>query len=236
MLGGIPVIYGIDPYNEETVPSHQLGAIGIAPDGRKFRYAKVGSGSALVAGNLLQSPAEDTGDEGLAVAAAAAGALSVVTTSTVTVTANQYAEGYIVVSITPGLGNVYRIKSHPAATAAALTIQLHDPIKVALTTDSRIDLVYNPFDGVIQWPASESGAAVGVALTAASASAYTWIQTGGIAAVLQEGATAVGAQVYASTGTAGAVIDDPSIATPAIGVAATGIGSGENGAIFLRID
>ena len=235
MFSGVPVIYGINPFDTETTPSHQLGSIGVTQDGRKFRYAEVGE-TALVAGNLLQSAAEATDSQALAVAAAAIGDTTITTTTTLTVTANEFANGYVCVTVTPGLGNVYRIRSHPAATTGTLVVTLYDPIEVALTTDSRIDLVHNPFANVIQWPATETGTPVGVAFIASGANTFTWIQTGGIASVLQEGATAVGAQVYASTGTAGAVIDDPAVATPVVGSAATGIASGENGAIFLRLD
>ena len=57
MLGGLPVIYGITPAVTETVPSHALGTLGIATDGRKFRYARAGA-VALVAGDVVQTPAE----------------------------------------------------------------------------------------------------------------------------------------------------------------------------------
>src|SRR3990167_4299296 len=119
MLSGVPVIYGIDPFSEETVPSHQLGSIGISNDGRKFRYAKAGT-SALVAGELQQAPAETADSQSLIVAAAAIGALTVTTTDTTTVTANEFADGYLVATGEGGTGNglIYRIKSHPAATAA----------------------------------------------------------------------------------------------------------------------
>lgn len=235
MLSGIPLIYGIDPHSSETTPSHQLGAIGMTSDGRKFRYARAGA-VALVAGNLIQSQAEATDSQDLALAAAAIGDTSITTTTTLTTTANEFANGYMVVTVTPGLGQVLKIKSNPAVTTAAMTFTLKDPVVVALTTSSRVDLVHNPYQAVVQWPATETGTAVGVAVTALAIDAYSWLATGGIASVLQEGATAVGAQVHASTGTAGAVIDDPAIALPAVGVAMTGIASGENGAIFLRLD
>ena len=235
MLGGFPVIYGLNPFATETSPSHQLGSIGVTPDGRRFRYARVDASTALVAGNLLQSKAENTSDQALAVAAAAIGATSIVTTSTVTVDANEYADGYVVVTVTPGLGHTYRIKSHAASSAAALTIQLYDPIEVALTTDSRIDLIANPYNRVIQNPTTATSCPVGVAVIAAGVDTYTWIQTHGIADVLSEGATAVGQSVVASTGTAGGVIDAASTTRPVIGMAAAGIASGENGAIFLTI-
>ena len=234
MLSGIPVIYGIDPFSTETVPSHQLGSIGISNDGRKFRYAYVGA-SALVAGNLLQGPAEDTGDQGITPTAAAIGDTSVLTSSTMTVTANQYAGGYMIVTVTPGLGHIYRIKSHPAATAAALTFQLYESIRVALTTTSRVDFVANQFNGVIQNPATATSSPIGVAMTAAALNTYTWIQSGGVASVLADGALTVGVNLSASNATAGAV-EAAVTAQAAIGYAVTGIATGEQGAVFLTLD
>ena len=233
-LFGVPVIYGIKPHTSETVPSHNLGTVGVDNAGRRFRY--VLAGEALVVGNVIQSKAENTSDQGLAVAAAAIGAKELTTTSTVTVSANEYAGGYIVVTITPGLGHSYRIKSHPAATAAVVVLTLEDPIVVALTTDSRIDLVANPFSNVIQNPTTFSSNAVGVACFAIPSGSYGWIQSGGIAGVLSDAGTTVGQSVVASNGTAGSVEDVASTTQQVIGVAAAGIASGENGAIFLTID
>lgn len=230
----MPVIYGIKPHETETVPSHELGALGIDGTGRKFRYVRAG-GTALVVGDLLQSKAENTSDQGLAFSAAAVGATTVTTTTTVTVDANEYANGYLVVTITPDLGRTYRIKSHPAASAATLVITLYDPIVTAWTTDTRADLVANPYFNVIQHPATATSCPVGVAVSAIAASSYGWIGTGGIFGVLSTGATAVGQSVVADTA-AGAVIDSASTTRPVIGMAAAGIASGENGAIFLTID
>lgn len=234
MLTGIPVVYGIDPFSTETVPSHMLGTLGVSADGRKFRYAYVGA-SALVAGDLLQGPVEDTNDQNITPTAAAVGDTSVLTSSTMTVTANQYADGYMIVSITPGVGHVYRIKSHPAATAAALTFQLKDSIRVALTTTSRVDFVANPYNGVIQNPTTATSCPVGVALTAAALNTYTWIQTGGVACILADGTLTVGTNVSASNGTAGAV-EAAVTAQAAVGYAVTGVATTDRGAVWLTID
>src|SRR3990167_10052196 len=100
MLTGLPVIYGIDPYESEVSASHTLGAIGFDADGRKFRYAKNNATNAMVAGELQQSVAEDTGDEALTVAAAAAVGSKTVSLAAATVTANQYAGGFVVFTVT----------------------------------------------------------------------------------------------------------------------------------------
>lgn len=234
MFGGVPTVYGIDPSQTETSPSHGLGTLGLTPDGRKFRYAR--AGEALVAGTLTQAAAEDTVDQGITPTAAAIGDRTITTSSTVTVTNGQYNDGYMVITITPGLGHIYKIKSHGAATAAALTFSLYDPIRVALTTTTRFDFVANPYAAVIINPTTATGMVTGVAFVAAANQAYTWIQTGGVASILSDGATAVGTQVVASNGTAGAVEDVASTTQAVIGIALSGITTAENGPVFLILD
>ena len=236
MLGGIPVIYGINPFDTETTPSHALGTIGVTPDGRKFRYARAGA-VALVTGDVVQSPAEVTGNQSRIVAAAAIGATEITTTDTVTTTADQFVDGYIIVTgeASTGTGHIYRIKSHPVVSAAVCTFQLYDRVEVALTATTQIDIVANPYRGVITWPATQTGSAVGVAFVAAPIDSYTWIQTGGIASVLTTGTVAVGANVSASTASASAV-ETATAALPTLGYALTGVATGECGAIHLIID
>src|SRR3990167_6784407 len=185
MLGGIPVIYGINPFDTETTPSHALGTIGVTPDGRKFRYARAGAG-ALGAGDVVQSPAEVTGNQSRIVAADAIGATSITTTDTLTTTAVQFVDGCIIVTgeASTGTGHIYRIKSHPVVAGAVCTFQLYDKIKVALTATTQVDIVANPYRGVITWPATQTGSAIGVAFVAAPIDFYTWVQTGGVASVL----------------------------------------------------
>ena len=239
MLGGIPVIYGIDPHSQEEVPQHQLGAIGFTTDGRRFRYAK--AGAALTAGDLLQSPAEVTAQESLAPAAAAAlGATSISVTTGGTVTSNAYADGYAVITNTPGNGIYYKIKSNEAVTGATtMVIKLYDPITVALTTAaSKIDLVFNPFAGVIQNPATPTGCPVGVAPRAFTSGYYGWIQDKGSCSVLAGGNITVGRQVVADLGVAATVVVAANATTevyPVVGYAQTTVATGENATIFLNI-
>ena len=236
MLSGLPTIYGINPFETEDTPQHQLGTLGFTADGRKFRYARAGA-TALVAGDVLQSPAEVTGNQSRIVAAAAIGAKSITTTDTVTTTADQFVDGYIIVTgeASTGTGHIYRIKSHPVVSAAVATFELYDAIEVALTATTQVDIVANPYRGVIQWPATQTGSAIGTAFLAAPIDSYTWIQTGGVAAVLTTGTVAVGANVSASTGSAAAV-ETATAALPTLGYALTGVANGEVGAIHLIID
>jgi hypothetical protein len=237
MLGGFPVIYGIDPHSSESSPSHTLGTIGISPDGRQFRYVKNNASNAMVAGTLQQAPVEDTGDQNLTPAANAAIGATSVSLATATVTANQYADGYLVITSTPGEGLYYRIKGHAAATAATVVINLHDPLKIAVTTGSKADLVANPYNGVLINPTTQTSAPVGLALTSCPASYYTWIQTKGPGVVLAQGTLTVGYQCVASNGTPGAVESgvDATDAQALVGVSLTGCATTENGAVLLNL-
>lgn len=228
---------GLPPVLDEANPSITLGAEYVAPDGiRKFRYVRAGS-SALTAGLTAQAPAEDTGDQNITPTATAIGATSIVTSTTMTVTANQYAGGFVTVTVTPGLANVYRIKSHAAYTAAAATFELESPILVALTTSSRLDFSPNPYNGVIATPTTLTSSVVGVAVNDITASQYGWIQTAGPCPITNDaaGAITVGVTLMPSSSVTGAV----RLATAGnrvIGQAMTGIASGETGLVFLTLD
>ena len=238
MLGGLPVIYGIKPYLEEVTPSHLLGTVGYDTDGRKFRYAKFGT--TLTAGELLQTSVEDTGDQSLLVATTAIGATQVTTTDTVTVAVNQYAEGYLVATAEGGTGNgmYYKIKEHPVAAGVAVTLTLYQPLTVAFSTATQIDLIKSPYDGVIQNPVTTAtGAPVGVAFIATTTNSYGWIQVAGVGVVKADasGAVTVGAKIIASNQTAGCVEDGDSHTQATVGVAITGIAQDEFGLADLKI-
>lgn len=232
---GFPSIFsGLPPIADEVDPTHTLGEKMVASDGREFRYARAG-GTALVVGNILQAAAEDTGDQNIAATTTAVGATSI-TTAAMTVTANQYAGGYVTVTVTPGLGTTYRIKGHAAYTAAAATFDLEDPIQVALTATSRLDFVANPYAAVIVAPTTTTGLLVGAAVNNITANRYGWIQVKGPCNVLADaaGVTLATEDVSLSNATGGAVESFVS-GQPIVGKAITGIAASENGMIYLDL-
>ena len=235
-LGADLVITAGDLTLNTSVQQHTLGARSTTGDGRIFRYAKAGAVD-LVPGKLQQAPVEITNHQNLTPAAAAIKATSVtVTLGATAVTANQYAEGWLLVTVTPGQGYQYKIKSHPAAAlSASLVLTLEDPIVVALTTSSRVDLILNPFSGVIVNPTTATSSAVGVAVTAITAAQFGWIQTGGVATLLADGALTVGVNVSASNAIAGAV-EAAVTAQSAIGTTVTGVADTEYGAVELSVE
>lgn len=204
-------------HEASSTPVHALGERCCTKDGRGYRYVKNGSAT-LVVGNLLQSPAiaHATDCNDMVPANTAIGATSVTFTLGATaVAANLFAGGYLNVSTTPGNGELYRIKSHAAGTngtAMSVTLDEDDAIRTALTAaGSRVDLVKNPYNGVIQAPTTLTGTIVGVAIQALTDGQYGWIQTWGPASVLNDGTGIIGSLI-------GGVPDNVGEAIPFTGV------------------
>jgi hypothetical protein len=174
--------------------------------GRVFRYVKAGA-SALVAGNVIQSPAIVANHLANTPPAVAVGATSFTYTPGATAgAANLYDGGYMQVSVTPGLGYTYPIETHLAfGSATAFTLNLKEPIQVALTTSSRVGLIQNKYKGVIQLPVTTAtGTIVGVATYVIAAAEFGWIGTWGTFSVLTTGTPALGAMVLGPGTAAGA--------------------------------
>ncbi len=192
----------------DTLKILPLGTMAQTRDGRKFRFASAGAAD-LVVGNALQSAVPIANHQAMAVQAAAAiGDTTIAVTLGATLaTANQYAQGYITITATPGNGYTYRIKSHPAAAQSAtlvLTLEADDPVQVALTTGSTASLTPNLYAGVIQTPVTTlTGVVVGGAVTAITATNYGWIQTFGVFNGLNVGTAAVGSAASCPTSVAG---------------------------------
>lgn len=220
----------------DSTQQHMLGARIRTTDGRTFRYVR--ASAATVAGQLYQSPAEKTNHQNLTPSAAAIGDTSItVTLGATAADANEYENGYALITVTPGQGYAYQVKSNPSAAASgSLTLQLKDAIEVALTTSSRVDLVRNPYASVIVSPTTRNGGVIGVSPDIISAGNYGWLQTGGVTCVLADGAVSVGQLVCASTGVAGSVRNMQTTADVVVGVAVTGIADTEYGAVSLTLD
>jgi len=232
-LTGAITVVAQQLHSESSTALHDIGSLVHSNDGRSYRYCKAG-GTALVAGKLQQSSAEDTTNfQNLTCAVSSAGATSITTTSTVTLTANKLAGGLLTVTAaTTGAGFLYKIKSHAAATAAVVTFNLEDPVVVATTGTVTIDAAPNPYSAVIVNPTTASSAAIGVAIYNITAAYYGWLQVGGVASILNDGGSTVGTNVSASNATAGAV-EAAVTAQGAIGIALTGVATTEYGLVKL---
>lgn len=204
-LSGPVSISGQDIYTESTTQQMPLGVYAETADGRGFRYCKVGA-SALVPGKVYQSAAEDTTNQTLSgghtvAANVAVGGTTVTLGNAITLAANVLAGGYMSVNVTPGQGQIYRIKGNTAVTAATgCVITLEDPIRVALTTSSKVIFLKHPYDSVVVEPGTPTGVIIGVAVHAISASSYGWIQTHGPCSVLFTGTGVAGKAVGSLSG------------------------------------
>lgn len=239
-LTGYPVAVAQGIWEESTVANHVVGSYVETADGRGFRYAKIGA-VATVAGKVYQGPALDATNlqpsGGLGVSAAAAiGDTSITISSSITLTANQLANGYLSVDVTPGQGYLYKIASNTAVSSAAgAVITLADPLQVALTTSSKVIVAQNPYNGVVIEPGTPTAAIVGVAHRVTTAGSYGWLQTRGAASVLFTGTGVAGKAVGSLTGGTSGSVAPCIAATNIIGYhMATGI-TGEYALIFLTL-
>lgn len=237
-LTSLPVSAPSGPYVAGgSVQQVQLGSKFYDQAGNGYRYCLVG-GTALVPGKLYQAAAEITAHQNIAPTATyAIGSTSVtVTLGATAATADYYAGGYLIVTITPGQGYKYRIGSNPAAAlSATLALQLEDPLLVALTTSSRVDLVPNPYSSVIINPTTASSCVVGAAVYPHASATYGWVQVSGVAPVLVDDQTVVvGTLLSASNQANGACEPFTGVQAP-IGVAVTGGATTDYVAVKLNI-
>lgn len=230
-------------FTSSATPYHALGEKLVTADGRIFRYCQAGAGANLVAGNFVQSAAQIGNHQNLTPANAAIGDTTLsVTLGGTAATANQYAGGYAIVTITPGLGQCLAISGNPAqaTTNGVLVLQLSEPIRVALTAaNSKVDLVPNAYKGLIQNPVTTlTGACVGVAPYVITASEYGWVQRSGMAAALVDGSSpAVGTVLSVPGSAAGAAVADPAnAAVMLVGVVAATGATGETNAVMLSFE
>lgn len=225
--------------SNSSVQEAPLGAKVVTPNGDAYRYVQAGA-TALIPGKLQDGPANDTNNANGAVVLGTAGAITItITVGASAITANQFAEGAVVINDEAGEGYTYTIKSHPAADAAAsliLTLDEDEPVVTALTTSSQVTLVANPYKDVIIHAAAETGIPVGVAVTAITAEYYGWVKTRGIVSCLHDATPAeIGEGVDASTTTDGCVTESVAPLLQ-VGVACVQGVSTEFNPIYLNMD
>ena len=214
-LAGPVMLAAQDLFTDSTLQVHGLGQRAETTDGRGFRYMKIGA-VATVAGKLYQAAAEDTTNMtlsgGHSLGITALGATTITLTNSITLTANKLAGGYLSVNVTPGAGQLYKIKSNTGVTAAAgMVITLEDPLRVALTASSKVIFLPSPFDGIVITPASATAGIVGVPPAIIAASDYAWIQVSGACSCLFTGTGVAGLMVAnLASGTSGSCA--PSVA------------------------
>jgi len=180
---------------ETSDQRHKLGTRGVTSDGRVFYYAE-NSGTAITRGGQVVDGIAAVGahDMDLAATATSAGATSFTSGTSLTVTKNQYQDGYVYFNDGPGEGEIYKVKSNTAvssATGLSITIDDEDGFATALTTSSLFGLMYSPYKDVkiLDGDGTMTTGPLGVTCAPFTADYYGWIQTAGPVAIL------IGAQV-----------------------------------------
>lgn len=190
---------------ESATQKHPIGMLRFTEDGRAFRYAK--AGEALSPGKVGQMIDAVANHIKQAAPATAAGTKRIgLTVGATAVTEDYYKDGYLQIydGTTTGLGMQYRILSNTACDASGVTyVTLETPLKYALTASDYYSLVANPWSSITQNASLAHGVA-GVVPRPVTNAYYFWIQTGGVACVLNGGGTALGS-VLVTSATEGAL-------------------------------
>ena len=226
-------------YESKTDALHNIGEYVVTNDGRGYRYCKAGA-TALVVGKIQQAKAEDTSNEQeITITNAAVNDTTIVSTDTVTLALNLLAGGFLIVSEgTLGVGQTYKLKGNTAASAAVVTFNLDEPVRVATTGTCKVDVKVNPYMSVIVAPTTQTSAIVGAAQYAIPASEFGWLQTRGPCAILAQGTVVVGdGLVPANTTTTGTVVSRADASLEAsIGYALHGAATTDYCLAFLTIN
>jgi hypothetical protein len=224
-------------FEESEDQKHKIDTCVKLADGRCFHYAQAGA-VALSAGKLNKAVETPTGHEDVAVLAdvAIGGKLVTVTEGgTTPVTKNQYAEGYLSLRSGTGVGQMRKIRSHPAAAiGATVELTLYDPFTTAIVAADTADLIYSPYQSVVE-NATLANPVSGVPLIAVQASYFFWNQTFGPANVLNDGGTALGTLLVPDASVAGAVETAAAFTGPIVGWAMIAQVGADYGATFLTI-
>lgn len=166
-----------------------LGQPGVASDGRKFRYA--GFGGTVTPGLLLATPATVANHLNCAPGANFAIGVTDITVvlGATAATKDQYAGGTLFTNDGVGAGQNFRIIGNTAgASSGTITVRIETGLTVAITSAStKISLVASKYSGLTA-SATVALTRVGVSNTNAASGQFGWIQTGGDAAVLVDGA------------------------------------------------
>lgn len=208
-------------------PAFLPGTLGALPDGRMFRYGRMGAVAGVIS-KLYQGPVPVTNHVLQTAAATAVGATTIaLTLGNTAASANDYINGSVVVDLVgnTGFGYQYTIGAHPAVAAnGVFTIPLagsasqtpqsdglivpgNESVQVAIaTTANSVSIYPNLYYKTIVSPASAATADIaGVPAAAIAANGWGWFQTHGPCMCLTDGTVVIGQMVAASQSVAGAV-------------------------------
>lgn len=208
-------IMDFDPFNTRTEPesTHAAGDSIVLADQRKFRHATVGA-VAISPGKLQLAPAQKANHHNaIAIASVLGTTTPTFTLGATAAVANEYNEGYVGVNVTPDVGRVYKVSSMGAvASSGTANPTLFEGIVAAWTTSTRVSLVHNAYNGIVE-AAVATRRAAGIPLIALAIGDFGWVQTKGLASALAGSAVTAGGRLISDSTTAGAVTDNTDVTT-----------------------
>ncbi len=238
VLSGGVQIFANDIDANSSTQEHRIGTLGFTIDGRKYRYCRAGSAD-LAVGLLAVAATQEAQHSNESVQASAdVGDKKVsLTLGSTAVTANEYADGYLVINDAAGEGRAYLINGHPAADlSTTLVVNLDETISVALTTSSEYSLVKNPWADAVIAVTDQLDMPVGIPNVTITLAQFGWIQTGGVCSAFGDETMAIGAAITTGTDVAGSVEVLDAAGEPDIGYALEAGVDDEYHSVYLRID
>lgn len=216
----------IDIYESSTNPKYTVGFGFTRADGNKYKYCHFGALSnrgTMVATDVSESGLTKienigavlanrvkTGGETMYPNAIGSRYMQLI----ITATADQFAGAYITVTTGAGAGFTYRIRGNTATSdnspvTGNIYMELNDPIVIAIDSNSDIAIAGSAYAN-LEGATTTDRVVAGATITNNSASSYGWIQTAGIAGVLQDIIIGgIGRLAFLSSNTIGAIMSVP---------------------------
>lgn len=207
-------------------------------DGRTFKYVLAGAVD-LATGVAVQSPINVSAHQNIAASTQAIGDKVVtVTLGATAATQGEYNGGFLEVISGTGAGQRLKIATNAAAAlSTTMLITLEDGFVLATSsTDTKVNLILNPYVSVILNPTTETGAVLGVTVCPIPATTYGYVQTGGLATVKFDavGSTTIGNSVE-SSGTVAGSFTLATSTNAVVGFSAETIAASTYGSVYLQL-
>lgn len=212
-----------DKFQMDATAKYAVGTMVETADGKRFRYAQFDANTnrgVLVAQDFSQVSLPDDDNHVIAPASATSvsfetpkpGALgSTVIQATLTATTNLFLGATLVVTDDTGEGFTYDIIGNTATNTPVtgdIYIFLKQKIQVAVSSDSDVSIVANPWNNLEIATAATDALVSGVTCNTmvVATAPFGWVQTRGLCGVLQDATVpGVGTMVNLSEATSGAV-------------------------------
>jgi hypothetical protein len=175
---------------------------------REFVYCLAGED--ITAGVLVKGrTGTDAEQVDLAVSAASAGATTITLTGSLSITKDEYKDGWIIFNDLGEEGHMYRIKGNTlvaSATGCVVTLDEEDGLVTAITTSQQVGLYENPYTQVdIHDYNGVDASPLGWAVVDIDDTEYGWLCVKGFTTALVDGTPAAGTPLIASNAVDGAV-------------------------------